>query len=625
MNQENSQTPSQEEVTVNLNVNVNGDVNHKKPKTPYVGFTRKERLIPSLLLAIALPFTIFFFGPFEACCKNIDMLDFTFMDMIVPALLISLASAAALFLILWNLSGRVFDIVYGIVFAIGFLLYLQGNYLNLGLNAVEGDGVGVSSYGTGATVLNLIIWLCVILSVLLSVILIRKRREIMRLIMVVVMVAVVGVQVMMFTMLSFTTDAWTPINQRFERVPTATDDAAGADKADEYLPSILTNANLTELSKEGNVIWIVVDRFDHTYYQKMLKTDPTFMDHLDGFTLYDNHITKYARTFPSIAYMLTGKENDYSTGRIQYFQDAYTNSTFLKELKGNGYNVNLYTEKYYAYHDANVFDGVADNLSSSDKYEVTDRMGLWGDMTRLTLFRYLPFFSKGWVGTINTSDFNGYIEYEANKPMFDSGMKDVYDWMTEKDSFTTYGGNKNFTFLHINGCHMPNSYYEDFSIVMNENDKWDSNLAMKVSFKVVNYYLNQLKALGLYDDATIIITGDHAAAISDTKDLSGSRVTTLLVKKKGESGTPLKVNSAPVEQGQLLATIMQSEGITPKNDYGKSIFEVNEGDDVKRYYHFQKTVSGGDDVLVVYEVVGDAKDFKNWTKIKEINVGNLYK
>jgi len=591
----------------------------KKAKTPYRGFTRSERLVPSILLSLAIPFTIFFFGPFEAICKNSEMLDFTFMDLFIPSFFISLAVAAALFLIVWNLSGRVFDIVYTILFGIGFMLYLQGNYLNLGLNAVEGDGVGVSSYGGTAMIINLIIWIAVIAAALVSVLLIRKKREIVRLAMIVAMVAVVGVQVMMFTLLSFTTDAWTPLNQRYDNTSADTPSAA-----DEYLPSILTNANLTELSSEGNVIWFVVDRFDQTYYDKMMKTDPTFFDNLDGFTLYDNHITKYARTFPSIAYMLTGKENDYSTGRIEYFENAYTNGTFLKELKDNGYKVNVYTEKYYAYHDANVFNGVVDNLSSSDVYEVRDRMGLWGDMTRLTLFRYLPFFAKGWVGVINTSDFNGYIEYEANKPLFDSGMKDVYDWMTAED-FTTFEGNKNFSFIHINGCHMPNSYYEDFSLVLDENDKWDSNLAMRVSFKLVNYYIDQLKELGLYEDATIIITGDHASAISDTKDLSGSRVTSLMVKKKGESGTPMAVNSAPVEQGQLLATIFQSEGITPKNDYGTSIFEVQEGDDVKRYYHFQKTVMNGDDVLVIYEVVGDAKDFKNWTKIEERNVGNLYK
>ena len=84
----------------------------KKVKTPYRGFTRSERLVPSILLSLAIPFTIFFFGPFEAICKNSEMLDFTFMDLFVPSFFISLAVAAVLFLIVWNLSGRVFDIVY---------------------------------------------------------------------------------------------------------------------------------------------------------------------------------------------------------------------------------------------------------------------------------------------------------------------------------------------------------------------------------------------------------------------------------------------------------------------------------------------------------------------------------
>ncbi|MBQ7364981.1 MAG: sulfatase-like hydrolase/transferase [Clostridia bacterium] len=588
----------------------------------YIPFTRSERLIPSLLISLAIPFTIFFFGPFEACCKNIQEFGFVFADFAWLSLLAAILTAGVLFLILFNLSGKAYDIVYAVTFAIAFMLYLQGNYLNLGLNAVEGDGVGVSTYGTGAMVFNVILWLLVIGGSLAAIILIKKKREILRLVSIVGMVVVIGIQVMLFAVMSLTTDVWVPMNERMQQ---SADNGAAADgEEEEYLPSILTNANLTELSSEGNVIWIVVDRFDLKYYNSILKEDPDFFEDLDGFTLYDNHITKYARTFPSIAYMLTGVENDYSTGRVKYFENAYGDGEFLKELRDNGYNINIYTEKYYAYDDGTVFEGIADNLSSSKQYRVINRVYLWGDMLRLTLFRYLPIFAKGWVGTINSSDFNGYIEYEANKPLFDSGMKDVYDWMTES-AFTLQSENKNFTFLHINGCHMPNSYYEDFTPVLSTSDKWDEKLAMRVSFKLVNYYLDEMKRLGVYEDATIIITGDHAAAMSDTKDLEGSRVTTLLVKKKGESDTPLAVNHAPVEQAQLRATIFASEGITPENDYGKSIFEIEEGADVKRYYHFQKSVSGGDDELVVYEVVGDATDFSNWTIVDRINVGNLYK
>ena len=184
---------------------------------------------------------------------------------------------------------------------------------------------------------------------------------------------------------------------------------------------------------------------------------------------------------------------------------------------------------------------------------------------------------------------------------------------------------KNFTFLHIDGCHTPNKYYEDFSEVTDTNDKWDNRLSMRVSFLFVNYFLSELKRLGLYENATIVITGDHAAAHSDTDDISGERVTTLLVKKKGESEGALKVNHAPVEQSQIRASILQSEGIVPKNDYGVSIFNTPEDADITRYYHFQKTVIGGDDELVIFAVRGDAKNFANWTLTERINVGDLYK
>ena len=588
-------------------------------KKKYRGFNRQERLVPSVLLALAIPFTLFFFGPFDAYCANLDMLGFAFGDFGWLTFALALFVAAALFAILWNLKGRVFDTVYGVLFAIGFLLFLQGNYLNLGLDAVQGDGVGTATYTPLQTVVNTVIWVLAIGGSVTAFFVVKKKREILRLVTVVATVTVIGVQLITFGVNSLLTDVWVPVA---EREVTDTDTEGGEEET--VLPGILTSANLTTPSEDGNIIWIVVDRFDIKYYNNYVKNNPDFVDALDGFTLFDNHISKYARTYPSIAYMLTGIENDYSTSRADYFKKAYSEGSFLYELAANGYDINLYTEKFYAYDNADVFSDYAENISSSVRYRVIDRMGLWGDMLRLTLFRYLPICAKGAVGMLSSGDFTDDIEYSSNKPLFDPDMKSAYTQLTEAP-FTALDGNKNFTFFHINGCHLPNAYDEDFNEVTDYNDQWDSDLAMRVSFKIVNYYLDELRRLGLYEDATIIITGDHAAAMSDTKDPEGSRVTTLLVKRKGESGTPLKVNSAPVEQYQIRATILASEGITPAEDYGPTVFEIPENSDRKRYYRFQKTVTGGDDELVVYEVVGDAKDFDNWTLVDRINVGNLYK
>lgn len=585
-------------------------------KTPYAPYSAKERLVPSILLSLAIPFTLFFFGPFEAYCKNIEEFGFAFGDIGWLSLAVALLVGVILFVLLYNLSGRVFDTVYAALAAIALMLYLQGNYLNLGLNAVQGDGVGVSTYTTAALVINLIVWLLVIGGVITAFVMIRKYREILRLASIVALVVVIGIQVMMFALLSLTTDVFVPMN---ERNKTDTDDGSATEEA---MPGLLTVEGITEAGEDANIIWIVVDRFDLKYSDAILKADPDFYENLDGFTLYDNHITKYARTYPSIAYMLTGMENDYSSTRLDYFEKVYTEGTFLKDLAKNGYRIDLFTEKFYAYDNADVFSEYAANISSSTNYTILNRTALWGDMVRLVLFRYLPIFAKDVVGTIASGEFNDHIEYDSSKPMFEPDMKETYNWLTEQAMTTVEG--KNFTFLHIDGCHMANKYYEDFSEVTEFGDQWDSNLSMRVSFKIINYYLDELKRLGLYEDATIVITGDHAAALSDTEDLSGSRVTTLLVKKKGESGTPLKTNSAPVEQFQIRASILESEGIVTENDYGPSIFDIPENASVKRYYRFQKSVKNGDDELVVYEVVGDAKDFKNWTLVERINVGELY-
>lgn len=598
-------------------------IEQKEKKRPaYRAYDRKERLLPTLFLALALPFTLFFFGPFEAYCKNYQELDFVFADFAALSLLAALLVAGILFAILWFLPGKAFDITYGLLMGVGVMLFLQGNYLNLGLNAVEGDGIGVATFSIGAMIFNLFLWLAALGGILAAVLIVRKRRELMRLIAIVAMVAVIGVQVLNFAVLSLTTEVWTPIQERQAM-------KAGKSSPEDYFPGILTNTGLTELGGEGNAVIFIVDRFDIRYYENVLRSDPDFFQGLDGFTLYDNQITKYARTFPSVAYMLTGVENDYSTSRHDYLEKAYTSSTFLRDLKDKGYDIGLYTEKYYAYDDASVFQGTVDNASGASGYTISNRFGLWGDMLRLTLFRYLPIFAKSWVGTINSSDFGRYIEYESDQSeseaLFNSDMKLVYEWLTENE-FTLEDGKKRFTFLHISGCHLPNSYDDDWDLITTDNEKkWDSDLAMRVSFKIINRYLDEMKRLGVYEDATILITGDHAAAMSDTVDPEGSRVTTLLVKKKGDFGTPIEVNSAPVEQSQLRATILASEGITTEHDYGKSVFDIPKNDKRKRYYHFQKTVIGGDDELVIYEVVGDAKDFENWKLVDRINVGNLYK
>ena len=146
-----------------------------------------------------------------------------------------------------------------------------------------------------------------------------------------------------------------------------------------------------------------------------------------------------------------------------------------------------------------------------------------------------------------------------------------------------------------------------------------------------------MKALGVYDDSTIVITGDHPAALSDTKLIgeasksdNGTRVTAMLFKRAGETGTELKTSTAQISQDELWNTIYESEGLAHLKT-GDSFFDIAEGEQRVRRYLFELTVKTGDDKnpnadqIVVYEITGSARDRNNWSIVERIEIGKIYK
>ena len=57
-----------------------------------------------------------------------------------------------------------------------------------------------------------------------------------------------------------------------------------------------------------------------------------------------------------------------------------------------------------------------------------------------------------------------------------------------------------------------------------------------------------MKRLGVYDDATVVITGDHPWAVDDHVEPTQPRPTALFVKEAGAAEKPLRVSTAQVSQ-----------------------------------------------------------------------------
>ena len=249
-------------------------------------------------------------------------------------------------------------------------------------------------------------------------------------------------------------------------------------------------------------------------------------------------------------------------------------------------------------------------------------------MLRLSLNTCLPFPLKSVVGQLSTPEFNAHVINNVDEPTYDAVNKNVYEYITEHE-FVKNNSKGQFSFIHIFGCHTPVAHNLNWEEA-NDKEKNDTTMALKQSLTIIYEYIEQMKKLGVYDDATIVITGDHPAALSDSKLIgeasksdNGTRVTSMLFKRSGDSGTALKTSSAQVSQDELWNTIYESEGLT-KLKTGDSFFDIPEGEDRVRRYFFERSVTGYNDELVEYRITGTSRDRNNWKIDKITVIGDVY-
>ncbi len=573
----------------------------KKPA--YKGFTTKEKILPVIMLSLIAPFMVCFFGPFEIFGNNIDQFKFALGDFWLLCIVIAAAIAAVVGTVLMLLRGRAFDVAYGLVFGISFMLFLQGNFLSMGMTSLEGDGAA-ETLGFGKIFVNTAIWLLIVGGSIAVMLLLDKYRDTVRLISIVALVAVLGSSLISFATLSLTTDVYG-------------DKALVEIKDGEQ---VLTIKNLDTLAKEQNVIVFIVDRFDYEYYDVAMRDCPEIFDELDGFTYFADYITKYPRTFPGALHVLTGVETDFSMSHDEYMTHAYQNSEHLMDIKNNGFDVNIYTDDYYCYEDAGDMSAYAENLSGKVSYEILQSASLSIDMIRLSLYRYLPFCAQGLVGNISTPTFDKYVEYDMTYDIFSTDMKKTYGVMTE-DEFTLRESDKGYSFIHIDGCHKSTIYDSDFNELPEGDPAGLKNSTVNVmtqSFKIISRYIAEMKRLGVYENSTIIITGDHASIGSDTKMPSYAYVTALLVKPAGVSEGEITNNYAQLDVDNVLATIKEAAGVSSQIP---TVFEVPEDEEQVRTLMFQRSYKNeaGKTVYenIEYEIRGNGKDFSNWVIVNQ--------
>lgn len=576
------------------------DIDQAKKK---VGIS-KSHIIVSVLAALAFSFSFFVAGPlgffFSETNRGFFEDNNIYASMIVP---LTVIAGAVFFVILAAIlilaTGKMYTAMVSVITWFLVCGYLQVLLFNGWTHGLIGDGNEVSVM-PGAGIPNLLLWI-VLGVVIIGAPLLSKGKG--KKVAGIAKMVVVYLLVLVFAMQSA---------GLLETVLSA--------PAEKNNTGYLSTDNMFDVSTNDNVVVFVLDRFDYEYYKAVLAEDPAFFDDLDGFTSYVDNIALYARTYPAVTSMLTGMENDFSGTRTEYFTKAYGTSTFLDDMVAGGYDVNIYSSSYYVYDDANEMGDISNAVDDAETAKLNDPMGLLSALINYSVYNYGPDVLKPAI-SISSKDFANFATQESEHEMYVIDDEKTYQRFC--DEGLNQKSNNNFTFLHLRGCHSPYNLDENCVNVGDGN----STLVKQTTgmFKFIREYIAELKAMGVYDNATIIITGDHANPVYDTKDVPSPKNTALLVKEKGQSGTAFKESEAPVCQENLIPTIIKSSGVKASSDYGRAYSEIGEDEIITRKYLFEKDVEGDLDEIVEYEITGSARDFDNW-EIKERHViGNIYK
>lgn len=534
---------------------------------------------------LAACFMFIFFGPLELIAFSGDSFIYSYRDVLWVLLCGFLIIWAVGTLLISLLRGKIFNYVVCSVFSFAVCGYIQGNFMNGSLGTLTGDAITWNIMKSELW-LGILVWLGLLLVFYLLMYLSRKYWT-----NVVTYVSLLLVVMQIVPLVMILCGAY---------------DTSGSGLGNNRL----TTEGMYEYSESENVFVFVLDRMDFNYIEDAIKEEPEFFDKLDGFIGYDNAISAFARTKPALNQLLTGSEKTaYKVPTDDFYRESWfeDGKNILGDISAQGYTMEFYTDAGSLFSDARFMKKHARNASSG--YGDVAPMTAFGKLMHLSAFRYAPIFVKPfyWQDT-------NYYNQGVLKP--DATVTYTFD-----DFANTRGVNratadrreKAFKFYHFNGPHAP------YTIDKNGNPSEKETSASHQLMGCMSYLysaFDRMKELGIYEDATIIITADHGEHQGDTRPVLAETRIGLFYKPSGSAGEKLRWSSAQVCTDNLPATIIKSVG-GDYSAYGRPLDEIGEDEDITRVYYKSVTESGSSNEigLYTYHVIGDASDFKNWTQV----------
>ena len=490
-----------------------------------------RQALQALPLCLFFALTLTLFAATQMVCDNQEEFWFTWAQMAPGVVRVGLWVWGALTLLLAVLPRRAFPWGQGVLLGLGVAALLQGNGLNADYGALNGQAIVWEDY-TVYGLINTALW-AGILFICLS---LRQWKRFGALCVVLPCLLAVG------------EGGW--IAYRAAQAPTP------------QTETYLSQAGLYTVGTEENLLVLVLDSVDADQFAQALAEDPDLSRRLEGFTWYRNAMGLSDSTKYGLPALLTGQAYTQPVDYAGFIAAAYADAPLYTMLAGDVWDARFFTDSRYVSLDA----GVVDNLAR-EELAVNDPAGLTRDLLRLCAFRYAPHFLKPqlWMYSnvfLPYAQAQGEPVYEVTDPAFDARLREEGLEATVERAFRL---------IHLTGMHPPytmdaDCQYQAQGVTAQEQ--------MRGCLRLAEDYLEQLRALGVYDRSAVLILADHG---TDTVHRP-----LLLLKRPGDTGE-MAVNDAPVSYADLPATYV---ALLTGAQAGTELWSIPQGQARTRlYYH----------------------------------------
>lgn len=510
--------------------------------------TKYKRALPIVLLPIV---SYEILGPLEIYFGNQPEMPFLYTDFLGYFLVFSVAVWLLVSAVIATLPERVGNVIGALILGFGVASYIQNMFMNVKLSELDGSPMNWEALRT-YTFINWVIWVVIVLAVLCIELSLKKYWNTFSM-------AVSGflsaIQIVAVVFLLITA---APLEKNI---------GISLQASGEKQLSVAPN---------DNIIVFVLDSAGNTYLERMLEIYPDALDGLHDFTFYNNTDCHYYFTFPSVTHFLTGEDYDFEIKSQDWLKKAWASDraiSFWDELHKADYTCNLYSaDMSYVYGDVENLEGKFDNIIPM-RTAIKTKM-LIGLLEKMSTYKYVPYVLKP-IFEMSTNEFAGVLDRDDR---FATNNGEFYQQLKHNKLSISSDMKNALLIQHIDGMHEP------FSLDENANTTKETTAedTMKGLTVILDEYLKQLRDLGVYDNAAIIITADHGLWDNgDTQPI-------FFIKRRSETHDEVQVNTAPISLDDFQPTILDILG-KDYSGYGTSIYDWSEGD-LRERTLYMKTV-----------------------------------